>query len=548
MPDTTAQQDFLTLTPVSGPTVEPIVVPANAPVVIGRSSACAVSLTDETMSLSRRHTTVFNRGGTWFIADLGSRHGTWVNGVRLEPDTPTVTHSGDHVRIGPWIFAVRTLLDSRDTRLTSLKPDSLGTRVERLSTMGAQSLAQHRLDLLIDLAGSLAGANSVRAMAEIALETLVAGAKFPRASILRETAAANTIEVVAMRSLSGKDDEDAAFSRTLLREASRGEAVRLRRADESSAQEAVSIIQQQVDEAICAPVHVGPSIAAYLYLDARGPTERLPHDAQTFAQAVARMCGLALSNIQRADLEKRTLAMEKDLSAAREAQRLLMPPEHGSHGALSYAMRMRSGRFVAGDLFDLIPYDDGAMAVVLGDVAGKGIGAAILMAAAQSRLSSAFQRLHDAARAVQEVNSHVVARSAENSFITLWAGVIDPTRRVVRFVDAGHGHWLYKPPGEEPHKVRCEGGLVLGVREHERYAAEALEIAPGARLILFSDGIVEQQNEAGEEFGVERVIRALTPSASPGDDIESIFEALREFAGTDALADDATIASIELAF
>ena len=107
------------------------------------------------------------------------------------------------------------------------------------------------------------------------------------------------------------------------------------------------------------------------------------------------MCGLALSNLKRVDLEHRQRRLEEEVQAAREAQLLILPPEHGVVGGIEYAMRMRPGQFVAGDLFEVIALDEHRTAVCIGDVAGHGVDAGVLMAASQSHLNAALQQLRD---------------------------------------------------------------------------------------------------------------------------------------------------------
>src|SRR5262249_19080875 len=159
-----------------------------------------------------------------------------------------------------------------------------------------------------------------------------------------------------------------------------------------------------------------------LYLDARGTHRDVAPDAAAFCQVIARLCGLALSNLKRVELEQRQRHLEAEVQAAREAQLLILPPEHGVVGSVQYAMRMRPGHFVAGDLFDVLELDEHRVAVSIGDVAGHGVGAAVLMAASQSHLSAALQRHRDPAIAIAEVNRYLTERSTPHRFVSLWVG------------------------------------------------------------------------------------------------------------------------------
>ncbi len=275
-------------------------------------------------------------------------------------------------------------------------------------------------------------------------------------------------------------------------------------------------------------------------------------DAPAFCQAIARICGLALANLKRLELAGRQKQMEADLNAARSAQRLIMPKPTGNLGSMQYALRSRPGRFVAGDLVDIFPLQDGRVALLLGDVSGKGVGPALLMATAQAHLNASLRMNPDPARAAIEVNQHVAAHSNEGQFISLWVGVIDPAAGLLTFVDAGHGHWLVKFPDQPASRVFAKGGIPLGVDASADYAAEEIPFPKGSRLILYSDGLAEQQDSLGDEFGLERILAALANSTGPDRDVAALFDALLNFAVPPeaasypdhiALADDVTIVS-----
>src|SRR5690606_6114466 len=135
-------------------------------------------------------------------------------------------------------------------------------------------------------------------------------------------------------------------------------------------------------------------------LDARAGDARLQPDAAEFCQALARFGGLALAMLKRDELEARRQHLEAQLHAARDAQQLIMPTNDGVVSGLAYALRMRPGLFVAGDLFDVVPLEDGRVGVCLGDVTGEGVGAGVLMASTQAHLNAALLHYGDPAQAV----------------------------------------------------------------------------------------------------------------------------------------------------
>ncbi|MBZ0172255.1 MAG: serine/threonine-protein phosphatase, partial [Phycisphaerales bacterium] len=123
-------------------------------------------------------------------------------------------------------------------------------------------------------------------------------------------------------------------------------------------------------------------------------------------------------------------------------------------------------------------------------------------------------------------------------------GVEHPEAETLEFVDAGHGLWFVVGPDGECRDVACEGGLVLGIQPDAAYRRESVPFPRGSRLIVFSDGLPEQRNPDGEQFGRDRATKALRSSKAPRDDVVALARAVRDHAETDSLSDDLTIASV----
>lgn len=579
----------LVLEPVVGPPMSPITIDPGKPTVIGRSSTCQVILADE--SVSRRHAQVHQASGQWFVTDLGSRHGTLVNMTALAANGLAPLSHGDLLGLGPWTFRVRTSEQAAASHITTDDRLTEQERVERVAEREMAAITQNRLNLLMNCAAALAGVSDEGKLARAIVSAAIEGTGFPRAAILREVRpTSNEFDVVCVR---GPNDgrepgvsspvataHSLRFSTSLISAARSGDLAQLK--SDAAMAGGASIISLGIQTAMCAPITIGGVVSAFLYLDARtgetggargfmggfsaaGPSSNLPgsrgtgggagprttaiqQDAAAFCMALAKMYSLAMSNILREQLALRQATIEKDLAAAREAQRLIVPPEEGCVGGVRYAMRMRSGRYVAGDLFDVVELGDGRVAVFLGDVAGKGIGAAILMATAQTHLSASLRAHKDPAVAVAEVNHYLCARVAQNKFISLWLGVFDPATRQVSFVDAGHGHWLVVERGEAGsasiRRIEAVGGLPLGIEADGAYQAEHFTLKPGDRVVVFSDGVVEQPGQDAVLFGLPRAIEAITTSASEAEDVKRLFDAVMAYAQTDSLSDDTTVASI----
>lgn len=565
----------LRLDPISGPPLGPLTIKppaddASRPLVIGRSTGCDVALADSEGVVSRRHCAVQVLSGAWHVTDLGSRHGTYLNGNRILQDAPNPLTEGDRLRIGSWTFRVNmgesthtpNVLHTRDDR------NSAATLVKRLTPPVNAGETQRRLDLLISLAATLGHAASEEQIGAAALEALAAGSGYPRAAMLRLREGGERVEVLASRAPeqpgggSALHNANVQFSRSVLAAAAQGETVMLNAGDMPNYGQ--SIMSLGISSAVCSPIMLNGTADCFLYLDARGRDGRVDlggvsNETAAFCQAVARLCAMSLSNLQLKRLEEEKGKRERDLAAARKVQQIIMPPAKGRHGAVSYCVHSIPGRFVAGDLFDVIPIDDSRVAVLLGDVVGKGFAAGMVMANVQAHLSRLLKATADVALAVSEVNRLVAEYSRRNSeddgsliFLSLWAGVLDSARAELTYVDAGHGHWFFRRPHCAPACVKAVGGMPVGVDGEGEYQAERMALLPGSSLILYSDGVVEQRREGGEQFGIERTLEAVQAVRDPDEEVDAIIAAVREFAGLPLLpgiepqgfADDVTVASV----
>ena len=594
----------LTLDAVSGPPLTTITAKPEKPLVLGRSSVCDVVLGDE--SVSRRHCQLSARQGTWFIEDLESRHGTFVQSAKLGKGQLMPLRNGDLIGAGPWLLRARigtgtagampagpgqrlvTLMDGGSTiggGSPGVSSTVMRERVERVNERELATVNQNRLKLLIDVATAVAGSADEESLARTILRAAVEGTGFPRAFLLRDETVGvaegsdpapggvDTLRVVceidpdAAKQPMPSENEPATsprlpvpgaamFSRSLIAAARKGEVVRL---TSDAPMQAQSIMSLGIQTALCAPISIGPAVAAFLYLDARSGEKQGPRtggaispaggvqsDAAAFCSALAKMYAMAIGNIARLELEQRQKELVRDLEAASEAQKLIMPPARGTIGRVRYAMRCKSGRYVAGDLFDVVDLGDGRVGVLLGDVAGKGVPAAILMATAQTHLHVALREGKDVAATVRAVNEHICSHMASNKFISLWVGVFDPSAGTLHYVDAGHGYWLLTRADGPPLRNQSATGIPMGIDPEFVYEARTVAMKPGGaeRLIVFSDGVVEQPAPDGEMFGVEGAIAALGNSAAEHDDVERIFEAVLAHAKGTNLADDTTVASV----
>ena len=545
--------DGLTLHVLSGPYGGRFPLSDEGQTLIGRSSTSDVCLADP--AVSRRHAGVLRRESQWYVVDHKSRAGTTLNGLRLDPERLTPIEPGDVLRIGPWTLRVSS---GRETQAATVHLDdgTGGERVERLpSVENATLMGEGRISILAECLESFASARNEEELAETAIGAALRGSGFSRAAILGRTADDSTYTLIGSVDTTGGKHAPFVFSRSLVEEAKRGETVLLSAGREQAggAEYGQSIVSLRIHTAACVPVFLGDAVSGFLYLDARSGESSVRSGGVRHCEAVSRAYGLALANLKRVELERREASLQSELEAARQAQRVMLPAESGSLGTdhfLRYAATVQPGLFVAGDLFDAFALPDGRVVVALGDVCGHGVSSAMLMTMVQSSLHARLERGADPVEAITALNRYVSARIPVGRFVSMWLAIVEPSGRVV-FVDAGHGHAVHLDADGEVKELAMtptSGGLPLGIDAEARYEPSVLTLDRADRLVIYSDGIIEQQNDQRELFGRDRLLETLAShrTAEPKRIVQALFDAVRAYAGVDTLDDDASVAVIAL--
>jgi phosphoserine phosphatase RsbU/P len=257
-------------------------------------------------------------------------------------------------------------------------------------------------------------------------------------------------------------------------------------------------------------------------------------------EALAGHVATAIANarmFQRERFEKERMA--KELEEARGIQSGLFPvsaPEAAGFDLTGVCVPCRE---VGGDWYDYIPLGDGRLAVVLADVSGKGMGAALLMSSTRSVL-----RLHAALglspkEVLFELNKFLVRDFPASRFVTLIYAVLDPPNRKLTFASAGHLPPLFVD-GFGARFLWADAGLPLGLMECE-FSEHEIELPPGSRVFLYTDGITEAINSSLEEYGPGRILQHVTgPSAT----VQSLLNDVNRFTSGYPASDDVTVVRI----
>jgi phosphoserine phosphatase RsbU/P len=238
------------------------------------------------------------------------------------------------------------------------------------------------------------------------------------------------------------------------------------------------------------------------------------------------------------------LSLKGDLEIARDIQLAMLPGGMQRAGDATVCGVTRPANTVGGDFYDVVPLSDGRLVLALGDVAGKGSPAALLMALLLAMLRTLVDEGLETARLVERLNAQVIRHSPPSRFITLFFGIYDPRTGALQFVNAGHLPPLLRRANGRFERVgELEGGgLALGMFEGASYATSQVTIAPGDLLVLFSDGITEAENPAGQAFdeaGLQSVV-ALRAEEDPETLGRALLQVVEAHAGHLRLADDLT--------
>ncbi len=540
---------------------ERIPLPPDGPGIIGRSRDSAVVLTDA--SVSRQHARVFLRDGAWWVEDLKSKNGTKVNGRRIEGAERL--KAGDVLSLGNFqiIFSAsgsqvtarvadvagpatlkalkveefETSSDTRSYGAAALSPERVGNFLRAVDKVG-QALLAHRtveelFTFVVELASDVLRADRTALLlrdpntGELTARAVKQGPGFEGSDIVVSRSIARTVIEQKQALLTGDAQVDSRF-----------------RAQQS-------IIQQRIHSAMCAPLWHDDQVLGLLYVDNVAAPVPFEESDLRLLTLIAHLTAVKVRETEQYEAVERAERMSVELRRAATLQQNLLPPEPLRHGRVLVAGRNIPSFDVGGDYFDFIPSEDGCLVVALGDVAGKGMGAALLMAHLHATVRAQVETGRTLPDVMGRLNRSIHQSVRGLRFITLFVAKMDTERGTVTYVNGGHNPpFLVRASGEvEP---LTEGGLLLGMFPEAAYEEGAVVLGPGDLLVAYSDGVTEARaparpgEEAGEDLGEDRLIELLRASRGLGPEelVERLIARVREFSGVAQQADDVTVAVI----
>jgi sigma-B regulation protein RsbU (phosphoserine phosphatase) len=255
---------------------------------------------------------------------------------------------------------------------------------------------------------------------------------------------------------------------------------------------------------------------------------------------IASQAAVAIENARLQAQEAERARMSRELELARDIQRSLLPHEAPVVAGYQVAHRWQAAQEVGGDLIDFVPLRSGNLGMVIADVSGKGIPAALYMVFARTLLRAVAFSGREPAAMLMRTNELIVADSTSDFFATAYYTLLDVHRHTLIYASAGHNLALYASADDGTPRPLTTKGVPLGIVAEAEIEQKMLPMAPGEAVLFYTDGVTEAMNATAEEFGGERLAELLrvhrtAPAEAIADAIEA---AVRDFVGDAVQHDD----------
>jgi serine phosphatase RsbU (regulator of sigma subunit) len=519
-------------------------------VTIGRSRESDVFLPDQW--LSRHHAEIRRQGEAYFLQDLGSKNGTLLNGTRIRQQSRL--KPGDVITLGEHTltFSLAALEDEDEDAGEPLGTQIFPAReISDIITKPALDseglLRQNRLlTVLSEAARHLLVHMPLSELFDKVLDLLFEAVPAERGAILLLEGTPRQPVMKASRAREGK--QITRISRSIARKVleERVSLLLPNVLDDVSLRTQDSVMAAGIRSAVCAPLWFTSSegskdeVIGLVYLDTSDRSHAFREEDLRVLTALSNVAAAKIENVRLLEesLEKRRL--EEDMRVAAQIQMSLLPAGAPAVPGYDLAGLNRPSRTVGGDYYDFI-FESGRLLFALGDVSGKGTGAALLMTVLRASVRGHWNE-EGLAEAVARINRTVCQNVPPSKYMTFFLARLDPEAGRVRYVNAGHNPpLLVRADGRI--ETLVEGGMVLGIFDSVPYADAETELRPGDTLLVYSDGVTETFDPEGDEFGEQRlaqfVVRNLgLPAAALQDEL--LLELDRFAAGVKA-SDDRTL-------
>ncbi|MCO5259811.1 MAG: PP2C family protein-serine/threonine phosphatase [Crocinitomicaceae bacterium] len=298
---------------------------------------------------------------------------------------------------------------------------------------------------------------------------------------------------------------------------------------------------------IIIPVYHKDEALAYLLMKVNSPIDFYREDTHNNLGFIETLTNIIVVAIENKIMAKQRVIQEritKELEVASEMQKLLFPADLPSNRQMDISAKYIPRHEVGGDYYDFIPLGNDEYILCIGDVSGKGIGAAMLMANFQATLRTLFiYQKFDLPFLVNELNEKVMKSAKGEKFVTFFIAHYNSKTRVLKYINAGHNHPVMTTAKKEV-TMLDEGTIGLGMFDELPFInVGEVVLKPNTTIVSYTDGVVELENKSGEQFGIDRLVKTIHSFyALSMDDLNGlVFSKLEEWKGDLPYVDDTAI-------
>ncbi len=524
------------------------------PFHIGRQPESHLVIRDT--RVSRNHARILLEDGQYIIEDCGSRHGTYVNGARVNRQ---VLKNSDRIEFGtPDSYQLVFAIDGAE--LKRLMEQFGGS--ESVPPVGVGgNLA--KLRAILDLARTLQSSFSTDDVLVSVVDTALAVTGAERGFLMVRGDNGLVTRVARHRQGYHLNESELRVSREVIHRALQRRRELLYMNFDPHGAEGVrpqdSLAELELRSVICVPLvrirtgqsdatsllSTGNETVGVLYMDSRAVAADMAGGNRELLQTLAIEASTVLENARLLEEERAKRQMEEELRIARTIQQSLLPGTLPSDGWLRACGSSVASREVGGDYFDVTSVGKDCWSVVVADVSGKGVGSALLASLLQGALITATEHADALGRRIARLNSFLWERTGGEKYATVFYALVTCTGRV-NYVNAAHCPTIILSSGCEPVTLDATGTPV-GLIESGEFAVAWHQLTPGDKMIIYTDGVTEAQNARGEFFGKKRLNEVLRACAAESCNAihDTIQDAVAAFTEGTAQSDDITVLVLE---
>ena len=512
--------------------------------VIGRAAEADIRLNEP--SVSRQHAEISVQGGQAMLQDLGSHNGTKLNGAKVEAPTPIA--AGDVIAVANLSFRAESYDTAGMTHYASSPTLMPGTELtwEEVQTQRRNRRdRQSRLFRVLAEAGDLLTITRVPAeLFEPILDLVETALEPERTFLLLQDEEETEPTIKASRLKGNQDGGELVLSRTMVQRVltQKTSFLTTDAPNDPSLDGAKSMLAQRIRSAMAVPLFDNEEVIGLLYADDSDPGKQFNRDELSAFTLLANVIAVAISHARYHVLEEEKRRQDAQLQTACEILQHILPAKLPACPGYDLTASLESCFEVGGDLYDGQLLPDGRYAFLIGDVVGKGLGAALLVSQVLSLARFMMGEAWQPAALMDRLNQEIFRATDTVRFTTVFLGYLEPDSGKVTYVNAGHN-----PPivaRKDGSSEICTGtGLPVGVLEDFSYATSEVTLAAGDMITLFSDGVSETHSEDDDEYGEERLAQLLVDRRH--EDLSAVVDIIQdelvEFRGAAPVGDDVTL-------